>query len=473
MLAPKVDTKKKDVLPKDVVFVFDTSGSMTIDDDKLTPQAKALKYCLRALGKKDRFNLVAFSTQARPFRGKLLDVTDENVKAAALFVDEQAARGGTDIDGALSEALKMRPEEKRPFMIVLLTDGEPTVGITEPDKIIANVTKANTGRARIFTLGIGSELNVHLLDRLAQDNFAASEYLDAKENIEVKISAFYDKISFPVLSGASVGIRGLETYDVYPAKLGDIFKGQQITLLGRFKGEGTKAVVLKGTVNGTEKEFVFEAPFKAKQEADYIPVLWANRKVAYLLDNIRLHGEKKELKDEVVKLAIKYGIMTPYTSYLVTEDVKRPMVAGPVPETRRILRNGVRLATPGKKEKDMETWHDMKKSTGEKAADASKKLNEGKGYGQSVADVDKDRGARFGPAGKFIKRVGEKAFYNDDGRWVDSTYVKGKLTEVKVKAWTDEFFKLLKEIPKLGEYFTIGDKVTVVYNGKAYIMGND
>ncbi len=470
MLAPAFQADRK-AQPRDVIFVFDTSGSM-LDNDKIKQQAKALKYCVKSLSKGDRFNLVAFSSAPRTFREGLLDVTDEIIKAATVWIDSLNARGGTNINDSLLAAIKMRPSDgKRPFMIVLLTDGEPTIGVQKPEDIIRNASNANTGRARIFSLGIGSALNVHLLDKLSEANFGATEYLNPRENIEVKISAFYDKIACPVLSDASLTMRGIEVYDVYPPKIGDVFKGEQITVLGRYKGEGAKAVVLKGTIAGKEKEFIFETHFKKNADAAYLPVLWAGRKIAYLLDDIRLHGEKKEVKDEVVRLALKYGIMTPYTSYLVAQDVRRKP-ARPygarwgygAPERGHLKKAGEKLE---------ESWDSgIKEKSGRASAKASKKLARNKDD-LTIDSLEKDeKSASKAFGGRIVKRVGDKAFFrNSSGAWIDSTFDKSaNLPQVKVTAWSDEFFKLLQETPALGKFFGVAEKVTVVYKGKVYMV---
>jgi Ca-activated chloride channel family protein len=497
MIAPAFEFKKEEVQPKDVIFVFDTSGSMQ-EMGKLEQQAKALKFCMNALDKTDRFNLVGFSTQARTFRDNLLPVAAENLKAAEAWIDENPARGGTDINEAILAALKMAPSDKgRLFMLVLITDGEPTLGVVKVEDILRNVANANAARVRLFTLGVGSELNVHLLDRLAQENFGASDYLDPKENIEIKISAFFEKIAYPVLSDATVTVKDMETFDVYPGKIGDVFKGQQITLLGRFKGEGAKAVVLKGTVAGKEKEYVFETTFKNNTESSYIPVLWAARKIAYLFDNIRLHGETKEVKDEIVKLSLKYGIMTPYTSYLVTEDApiatgmpRPPNQPRPMDEERRDRIRGEMGSTaeapaasdtgggaagaygsrPGRKALD-EKFENAMKPKGDMAIEYAKDHEKAKKEpGMTVTlDAEKEAEAAFG--GKISQRVGDKAFYREKDVWVDATFDKSKaMPEVKVTAWSEDFFKLIREIPALGKFFAIGDKVTVVFDGKVYIM---
>ncbi|RME77286.1 MAG: VWA domain-containing protein, partial [Planctomycetota bacterium] len=316
ILSPPSQMDKESVLPKDVVFVVDTSGSMM--GDRMSQAKKALKYCVQALSEKDRFSIIDFSTEARSFSENLVKADQNGKKDALSYIDQMVARGGTNIHEALLKALAMEKEKQkgRPFMICFMTDGEPTVGeVIEPEGILKAVKKANTHKVRIFVLGIGDELNVKLLDKLAEENGGAQTYIGEKENMEVKISNFFNKISYPALSDISIQFsKNIRVYDVYPRKIPDLFIGGQIQLLGRYRGHGSVAVTLKGFKGEQKIEQTFEGRLVESGGLSEIAPLWANKKIAYLLDQIRLHGEKQELKNEIVRLAKKFGIVTPYTS---------------------------------------------------------------------------------------------------------------------------------------------------------------
>jgi hypothetical protein len=206
-------------------------------------------------------------------------------------------------------------------MVIFMTDGEPTIGVTRPADIRRNVRKANEALTRLFVFGIGDDLNAELLDLLAEENHGTRDYVGNDENIELKISSFFQKVSSPVLSGLSVTVTGIETKDVYPKKLPDLFRGSQLLVTGRFKGTGKATILLKGSINGRQEAHEFQVDFKkGSDKTAYVSRLWAVRKVGYLMDQIRLTGENEEVKKEVVRLGKKYGIVTPYTSYLVVED---------------------------------------------------------------------------------------------------------------------------------------------------------
>lgn len=327
MLAPSMEQRVARQ-PKDVLFVVDTSGSMR--GRKIEQTKEALRYCVNGLGPDDRFNVVSFSTEVRALRNGLIASGEEERKEALAFVDGLEARGGTNIHEALLTAFGQGREGKRPLMIIFLTDGTPTVGETRRDAILAAVQKANQERIRLFVFGVGDQLNVELLDLLAENNRGARDYVAENEDIEVRISSLFTKVSEPVMTGLKLAIEGIETEAVHPRELTDLFRGEQLLVAGRYRGEGAAVVRLTGQINGEEKSFVFEPQLTAaadNEKTDYVPALWAARRVGFLMDQIRLNGRSDELEKEVVRLGKSYGVLTPYTSYLVVED--EPVAGGP------------------------------------------------------------------------------------------------------------------------------------------------
>lgn len=318
--------------PKDVVFVLDTSGSMA--GKKIEQARKALQFCLANLNEDDRFEVIRFSTEAEPFFRGLEPATEKNRAAAEEFVESFKATGGTAIFDALTAAMKTGPRKTdRPFLVVFLTDGLPTTGQTNPEKILEVVTagkEAKRGITRVFCFGVGTDVNTHLLDRITEETRAVSQYVLPHEDLEVKVSSFFGKISDPVLSDLELDFDGASVTKVHPGKLPDLFKGQQVVAFGRYKKGGKVNIEVKGKSRGKTQEFSYPARLVNEDtDHEFIPRLWATRRVGHLLDEIRLHGENSELKDEVTELAKSYGIVTPYTSFLVTEDEvpARPQVS--------------------------------------------------------------------------------------------------------------------------------------------------
>ena len=346
LASPGMDVSPGQVQPRDVCFVLDTSGSMA--GPKLEQAKKALRFCLANLNPGDRFELIRFSTEAEPLFDKLVPADEEHLAKAESFIRGLKPIGGTAISEALEKAMDHRPGRNhaspahdlqesgesggahaqlvaRPYVVIFLTDGQPTVGETKED-VIVELVKKRTGDAKVFAFGIGTDINTTLLDRVANETKAFSQYVLPEEDIELKVSSFYTKIKEPALAGVKLdfGGDGVRVSEVYPNAMPDLYKGQTLVAFGRYRGDGPGAVRIAGTLPGERREFADDVTFTANDTRHaFIPRLWATRRVGWLLDEIRLRGESKELKDEVVRLAREHGIVTPYTAYLILEDEAR------------------------------------------------------------------------------------------------------------------------------------------------------
>jgi len=485
LITPKYEVKEDEILPKDIVFVVDTSGSMRWDN-KMEQAKKALTLCLKKLNKRDRFNVVAFSGEVRVFADKLLEADSVSIEKATKWVENLEPLGATDINGALLAALSMaKKKTERPFMIIFLTDGEPTAGEDDPAKILENVAKANKVRARIFVFGVGSEVNTKLLDLLADKNHGLVDYIERTEAVDARVTNFYNKVSSPVLSELNLEILGqnkpeFEVYQMYPRELPDLFRGMQLMVVGRYHGAGVKAVRLSGKLLGKTWEQEYEVRFPKHDESnDFVPRTWAVQRIADLLTQIRLKGEKPELKGEVVALARRFGILTPYTSYLVLEDTRNhfgrpvgPAVAakpGVLGLRRRALKEAAEKAQEG-----------LKMDKGENAVREAKKLARmkqamapaaaGRGGGAFAADEAADLERRTGvKITRYVKTVGAKTFYLIGDTWYDASYdPKKHKPTIKVKFLSDKYLELLTQRPEIAKYLSLGKKVVVVVGGKAY-----
>ena len=494
-VAPSIEEKPGEAQPKSIVFVLDTSGSMA--GEKIEQAKGALRYCVNSLKPADFFGLITFATEPAAFRDTLLPATPENVKAAGDFIDKIEARGGTAIDDALALALKTIKGAKGLPMIVFLTDGLPTIGETNVEAILKNAAAANAEKARIFAFGVGYDVNTQLLDKLAEENRGAPDYVSPKENIEVKVSSFFQKVANPVLADLRLDIPGLKTYDVYPKALPDLFRGSQLMVLGRFQGGGPKAVKLTGTVAGKPRELVYETTFAETTDNSFLPRLWAVRKVAFLLNEIRLRGRNQELVDEVVKLGKQHGILTPYTSFLVIEDSARPpaMVsrpgepARPAPDVAAIRRDAELFARRAEGERAVEEARELRdkvagvvpaptgpiEGVGHAGAPAQARI----GSRTRVDAFGYSRGVRHNleqAAADVIVTIADKTFYRRaDGYLYDSLYSEAehKAKTIEVKAFSDEYFALLRKHPGIGRYLAEGQPIVIVIEGKVYRIATE
>ena len=283
LISPRTDVKADEVIAKRVTFVIDTSGSMMGDRMKLARDS--LKYCVQKLNPRDEFNVVRFSTDVESLFEKPAAATEANVKKAVEFVSGLEAIGGTAIDEAMVRALKDGANRgERPHMVMFITDGHPTVGETDEATISKDAKDANKG-SRVFTFGVGDELNARLLDRMAEEGNGTSDFARDGRDFELKIGAFYDKVANPVLADLALDLSAFGAYDVYPKRLGDLFKGSQLVVMGRYRTPKDGTVLLTGSFNGKKQVFEYRAEAaKESKQFDFVPRLWAIRKVGYLLD---------------------------------------------------------------------------------------------------------------------------------------------------------------------------------------------
>ena len=506
LASPGLEMKDRQVLPKDVVFVLDTSGSMA--GKKLEQAKKAMQFCVENLNENDRFELIRFSTEVETLFDKLVEASKQNRERAETFVDQLRPMGATAIDDALRKALELHSKgarsseeghrdstdasrsEGRPFVIIFLTDGRPTIGVTDEDRIVANVQKENDGHTRIFCFGIGTDVNAHLLDKITEKTRGFSQYVLPEEDLEVKVSSFFSKIKEPVLANPELKFSGdVRVSKLYPSPLPDLFKGEQLVLVGRYSGHGDSAAALEGTVQGGSRKFAYDVKFpETSSENDFIPRLWATRRVGYLLDEIRLHGENTELRDEVTELARKYGIVTPYTAYLIMEDEQRRDVPIPMQSLRRVQED------EHLREETVQSWHQFTKDQSGDAGVASALS------GLALKSADAPAVATLGAEAAFSRRYGMAAgpsavpggtvqlgrakvdsyaqqtqfvsgknFFLNGNQWLDTAVQKiPNARTVRIQFGSKEYFDLLAEHPQAAPWLALGQNVRFALDGVVY-----
>lgn len=458
LLSPKLEIKANEAVPKDIVFVLDTSGSMS-EEGKLDKAIVALKFGLRSLHNGDRFNIIHFASEEHLFETALVPATSSNVDRAIEHISKLEANGGTDINSALLAALKMFSVGTRPHFVLFLTDGLPTVGEQNIARILSNAKQANQAVARLFTIGVGYDVNTHLLDPLAENNHGVADYIAPKEDLEVRVSDIFTKVNSPVLTNLKLDFGSAKITELYPKVLPDLFKGSQLVLVGRYSSEGAPAMKLSGEVSGGKREFVLGFKNFPGENLDngFIPRLWATRKVGYLLDQVRLNGESKELKDEIIQLATKYGIATPYTSFLVTEQDRRAIPMGWV--RGGSVGTGAGKGSAGSVLSPMAAMSvDMNSQSGASTVESSMVL-------QELKKIEHTNG----PGLSTVRHVRSKTFVLKNEVWVDSDFsLQLKLPVIKLEFGSEEYFKTVAQHTELAKYFSLGKKLVVVFEGKIY-----
>jgi len=490
LLSPGIDVKQDKVVEKDVAFVLDTSGSMA--GKKIQQAKKALEFCLHNLNEGDRFEVVRFSTEAETLFSGLKEVSKASRDKALKFVGGLKPIGGTAINDAMAATLKLRPKEsKRPFVVIFLTDGRPTVGITGEKQIVQNV-KDKAGKTRVFCFGIGNDVNTHLLDKITESTRAFSQYVLPSEDIEVKVSQFYTKINEPVLADPDVVVSWeANLKQFYPAPLPDVFKGDQLVVVGRYSGKGKGDLLLAGQVNGkpVKKEYPVEFVDKSDKH-DFIPRLWATRRVGYLLDQIRLHGENKELKEEVTTLAKKYGIVTPFTAYLILEDdrvnnvaVNRRLLGGLDRDARAVRaleanldslkeKSGAGAVAAARAQQSLTQAKSAKLSLRDSNAEAARPTAKPGAYAPAVNYFS---GAGGGQVQQNIRFVAGRSFYQNGTCWIDAEVqtLKKQTKKIRIKFGSKAYFKLVAEKPAALKWISLGKHVEFALNGNHYEIYQD
>lgn len=458
MLSPQEDMAQRDIVSKDIVFVLDTSGSMA-DEGKMTKARAALLFGIRTLRDGDRFNVINFAGEEHLMEKGLLRADAAGRKRGEDFVNKLQPTGGTNINDSLLASLKQFDKSDRPKMLVFMTDGLPTVGVTGAEQIVANLKSVKNVDVRIFPFGFGYDVNTMLLDRLGSENGGMSDYVQPKEDLEVKVSNFFSRVSSPVLSDLELNFGDLETDLVYPRKLTDIFKGTQLTLIGRYKNDGDLrniTLLLKGRSGNEARSFAFTGlNFPERSEGNsFLPRLWASRRVGWLIEQIRLNGETKELRDEVVDLGTRYGIVTPYTSYLATD--------GMMVNAARDSAPAAALAKKAEKRLSM--------ASGATAVQDSMRQNSQQSNVQVYAEKDVDEQERILIGNSTQNQfVANRNFIRQGDVWVDSEFqTASKLKEIDLQFGSEEYFNVLSANRELAPYFALGENVTVVWKGNVY-----
>lgn len=388
------------------------------------------------------------------------------------FVKALRPVGGTNINQSLLASLRQFSEtnQERPKMLVFMTDGLPTVDETNVTKIIDNVRKASKPGVRLFTFGVGYDVNTALLDKLAAENGGVADYVEPKEDLEIKVSNFFSKVNYPVLTDLQLDMGGAQTDLIYPRGIPDVFSGSQVMLIGRYSNPTDLDKIqmkLTGKSGGSSRTYTYaNLSFPLRTETnEYLPRLWATRRVGWLMEQVRTNGEQKELRDEIVDLGTRYGIVTPYTSYLALEDgavSTRLYTGGRQSMERKSVGAGTGNLRPPKSMAPTPTASPsagVSVVTGAEAIQLSKIARE-----QQDADSVKDEAKSDA-----VRRAGGKTFYLSDGVWTDSEFkADSRLPETVLAFGSDEYFALLKQNPKLGSYFSLGERVVVVFEGRVY-----
>lgn len=454
LVNPDVKTQATQRVPKDIIIVLDKSGSM--QGQKIEQARSAAQFILNNLNKEDRFIIIPYESVVSTYTNEMIAYSPEAVRDAVAFVGALEANGGTNIQDALTRALSFTSFNERPQYLLFLTDGQPTVGETSESGITSRCKAANKHNARIYTFGIGYDVNARLLDRVSNENGGAVTYIKPGENLEVAVSDFYRSIQTPVLTDITVEFSSGQVSEIYPIEIPDFFEGNQIEIAGRFMKPGKTKIILKGKSYGEPKRFEYDAVFAAKGENleyAHIESIWATRKIGFLIDQIDLQGQNQELVNSLVELSKKYGIITPYTSFLAREDVNMFDTQVTVQETTRQLQK-------------------LEVVSGSSAVNqrANKAVMKESSKAQNAGAVEYKDEAGDNRLLETVKNVGGHAFYYKNNIWVDGALTESEVNSAKtVKQFSEEWFELSRQnSQEMNQLMTFDKEVVVQLNGQVY-----
>lgn len=476
LVAPGIEQVETEVAARDIVMVVDVSGSM--EGEKMQQARDAAKYIVDHVNPGDRINLISFSTGVRLWSDQLEELSSEMKADAYEWIERLEAGGSTDINRAMLEALAVvdaRDEEsaKRPVYLLFMTDGLPTQGETDPFQIMDNamMNAPQSATLRLFTFGVGYDVNTILLDTLSKEMGGRSTYVLPEENIEEAVSSFYQGISTPVLTNVSLDFEGQPVTDeIYPYPLPDLFAGEQLVVVGRYRDGGDVSVILRGEVNGSPQEFRFDGmTLRERGGEPFVARVWASRKIGVLMEQIRRSGPDDEVIDAIVDLSLRYGIVTPYTAYLVEEPAVREAMQAPdttqgVPPAQSAGSGGggepVAMAPAARAyAADAAAEAAAMPASGEAAVEASKAQNSM----QTATSVENTEQAQF-VAGKTFVQQGWVSGPNGESLplWVDTAFTQSmKLTWVEFAG--DAYFTLAQQ-SGMSEWLAVGQEMVIAIN---------
>jgi len=460
--ASLADSREK--VKREVVIVLDRSGSMR--GEKMKQAREAAIQVVRGLAEGESFNIIDYSDSIASFAPAPVVKDATTAEKAEVYLAGLQANGGTNIHDALAEALRVPATRGTLPIVLFLTDGLPTVGERNEVRIREAAKAMNKEARRIFTFGVGFDVNSPLLSNLATTSRAASTFVLPNEDVEVKVSQVFRRLSGPVMTRPVFEVVGTEgrVREMQPAALGDVFEGDQVVVLGQYESETPVRVRVKGMLGSREVSFeTVIDPALASPRNGFVPRLWATRKVAALVDEVRQAGAEgasqsdarmKELVDEIVRLSTRYGVLTEYTAFLAREDTSHSPAAMPQ------LRAGVEL----------------------NLRDRAQGVRGGGGGVSQQADVAAKQAASNAPAAGFyntvvdgevrqvresaVNQVADRTFFGRKNRWVEAAILdtEDQKPDVTVEFGTDEYFRLA------GELASEGRAAVLAQQGEVYLM---
>jgi Ca-activated chloride channel family protein len=453
MIVAPPEASQAPALKREVTLVLDHSGSMA--GEKIEQIRAAALQVTEGLDEGEFFNIIFYNEGVEAlFQGpRAKDPTTTQIARAALA--GMRPSGGTNIHDALQRAITQPVTAGQLPVVLFLTDGLATVGETFEKKIRDGIAHANTGKRRIFSFGVGLDVNTPLLARLSDDSRATSVFVLPKEDVEMKVVSLFRRLAGPVVAEPVFevnqpggGMAAGRTADVLPNTLPDLFAGDARVVLGRYRGDQPLALVVRGrSASGEVQTKLAFDPATATVANAHIPRLWATRRIGVLTDALRDLGSAtgsgnqlpapndpraRELVDEIIKLSLQHGVLSEYTAFLARDGA--PFDPRPAEIHHQALRN----------------FQDRAMRTRSGAGSFNQEANSVAAKASSVMNRDNrylDQELQPARAGG-VQQVGDKTFFENKGAWTDSSLAGNAAPPdlVEVRIGTPDFDKLVDSL---------------------------
>ncbi len=436
-LRPGAASETAESLPRDVVYVLDTSGSMK--GVKMSQARSGLNDCLARLNRRDRFGVIWYGGEVHTWRPGMSEAQPRHVNAARRAVSGLRAAGKTNIHAALQAALELLGSGTRPASIVFLTDGLPTAGVTSPQQIKAAFRAANRRHARLFAFGVGYDVNVPLLDSLTSENHGDADYVRPGDNLAAVLTSFAEKQADPVMTNVKLAVEGVEAVDVIPKELPDLFKGGEVVAVGRYVRPGRAVIRVSGVSGSRPLSYQTVAEFPAGESSfDFTHRLWAQKRIGTLLDEIRLKGPRPELVQQVTELSREFAIVTDYTRDLLNERVELDLKSqsGALSagvEAYRMLPSGAAAASQSVNHRSLRTQN---------------QLYQGRYRNEQNVETEVTAARQAGAHSQFMR----------GGYWTDPAW-KSQSSPIAVRRFSAAYWEILNRRPDLAEPLSAGKLV--------------
>jgi Ca-activated chloride channel family protein len=456
--------------PRDLTFVLDVSGSMS--GRKIEQARAAGRQVLATLTPRDRFRLIDFSTDVRTFSDHFETATPEHIDAAQHYLDQLEADGSTNIEAALHTALTPPDDpagtggESRLALTLFITDGEPTIGERSAPALVSQAVAA-LGHGRLFTFGLGADVNSSLLEQLALQGHGTAQFVRPDESVERAVSLVASRLTNPVITDVSLSTDGVRLTHLLPALPADLFAGQDLILLARYEGSGPAQLRFTGQSANGPVSWSAAVTFPERERANpFVARLWATQQIGYLEAERHRTGPAPELDAELASLGERFGIPTELTSYLVREPATTAAAAltpAPVFPSRKAasgFAGGLPTAVGGRA-----AYLDAKQASAQRAAvNLASADSAAAPLATMMAGQSASGDTRNGGLGGTIstRRAGDRTFVLRDSVWTDTRYQPAAhLRLVRVQSFSDAYFALARAVPDLRDAFAAGDRVVV------------